>query len=679
MARPMLGDIELQHVQKIEVDEDQVLIQHGVPALEGDFLQGLGRRATQISLVGVLTGSEAGDGLNTLRDKFRAAEPVSFVADITTAIRVDQVLIEEMGVRELAGKPERFEYAFTLREYIPAPEPERPQPPPETPPSPSVDTGTLIIEVIVEGQPGFDFSTVTVTVEGTQEDGTTLSRTLTNRAENIWTEDEFPPGHYTVRAVVTEPEAMSGSASATVRAGQTEHVTITLRPGQIIAKAFMIHFWFDKAFIEPCMRAVMRQIAEYTQSHPEENLVIVGHTDESGSAQYNQSLSERRARSAYAYLTFGRAAAAALDEWDHLRQARPRGVTRSINDTWGARQYQYMLQDLGYYLCNVNDIHTPGDMTDDAVRDFQGDNGLVVDGIVGDQTWRALIEAYLSQDSLAVPENQFLPNCEDEILKWLGCEEKMPVDSTPRGLCPEPAWRPNRRTEFLFVKADALPCQVPKPDTFELPPPGITATRGAAGTNWCLGPGERIRRCCFITRDPDERDKWLVQDAEPGTITVRGSIRFEDGTPLTNAEFVLITPDGQYKKDEVKCTESGSPRKGTPIPDRTDAIDGTFTYPDQRVGVYTLEILGPYVARVEGEPPEAAKGNVVCKRLEDETSSFDVIVTLIPTSLEFVDATDIERELDRVRWGEDFRIRADIPGAVGDEITIEIASYLIRH
>jgi outer membrane protein OmpA-like peptidoglycan-associated protein len=540
----MLGDIELQHVQKIEVDEDQVLIQHGVPALEGDFLQGLGRRATQISLVGVLTGSEAGDGLNTLRDKFRAAEPVSFVADITTAIRVDQVLIEEMGVRELAGKPERFEYAFTLREYIPAPEPERPQPPPETPPSPSVDTGTLIIEVIVEGQPGFDFSTVTVTVEGTQEDGTTLSRTLTNRAENIWTEDEFPPGHYTVRAVVTEPEAMSGSASATVRAGQTEHVTITLRPGQIIAKAFMIHFWFDKAFIEPCMRAVMRQIAEYTQSHPEENLVIVGHTDESGSAQYNQSLSERRARSAYAYLTFGRAAAAALDEWDHLRQTRPRGVTRSINDTWGARQYQYMLQDLGYYLCNVNDIHTPGDMTDDAVRDFQGDNGLVVDGIVGDQTWRALIEAYLSQDSLAVPENQFLPNCEDEILKWLGCEEKMPVDSTPRGLCPEPAWRPNRRTEFLFVKADALPCQVPKPDTFELPPPGITATRGAAGTNWCLGPGERIRRCCFITRDPDERDKWLVQDAEPGTITVRGSIRFEDGTPLTNAEFVLITPDG---------------------------------------------------------------------------------------------------------------------------------------
>jgi len=115
-ARPMLGDVELQLVQNIEADEDQVLVRHDVPALEGDFLQGLGRRATRLILTGVLTGPEAGEGLKTLRDKFRAAQPVDFVADITTATRVGQVLIEEMGVRELAGKPERFEYAFTLRE-----------------------------------------------------------------------------------------------------------------------------------------------------------------------------------------------------------------------------------------------------------------------------------------------------------------------------------------------------------------------------------------------------------------------------------------------------------------------------------------------------------------------------------------------------------------------------------
>ena len=92
--RPMLDDIELQLVQKMETNEDEVLTQHGVPALEGDFLQRQKRRATQITLNGILTGPGVGDGLKTLRDKFRGAEPVPFVMDITTATRVSEVPIQ---------------------------------------------------------------------------------------------------------------------------------------------------------------------------------------------------------------------------------------------------------------------------------------------------------------------------------------------------------------------------------------------------------------------------------------------------------------------------------------------------------------------------------------------------------------------------------------------------------
>ncbi|MFN8496341.1 MAG: hypothetical protein U0641_00680 [Anaerolineae bacterium] len=203
-ARPMLGDIELQQVQQLEVEKDQVLTQHAVPALEGDFLQRQGRRATRVTVAGVLTGPEVADGLSKLRTKFRAAEPVSFVADITTATRVDQVLIEEMGVRELAGKPQRFEYSFTLREFIPPPPTKREEPPPPPPPPPpAVETGTLVVEVTVQGQPDFDMGRLTVTVEGTQDDGNTLSRTLTNRQNNVWTEENVPPGAYTVRVVET--------------------------------------------------------------------------------------------------------------------------------------------------------------------------------------------------------------------------------------------------------------------------------------------------------------------------------------------------------------------------------------------------------------------------------------------------------------------------------------------
>src|SRR5262245_1048279 len=255
-VKPMLSDLELQMVEEVESDQDRVLAQHPVPALEGDFLQELGRRATTITRTGVLAGEEVADELKQLREKFLAAEAVPFVSDIATATRVDDVLIEEMGVRELAGRPEIFEYAFTLREFIPPPPPET-EPPPIIPPPPiDPETGTLEVEVIVEGRTDFDFSTVTVTVDGKQSDGSPLSRTLTNRTRNLWTEQDFPPGTYTATAVVVGPPAMRGDAPAEVKPGQLTHVTIVLRPGAVtnIAQVFVVHFHFDKAFVEPCMR-----------------------------------------------------------------------------------------------------------------------------------------------------------------------------------------------------------------------------------------------------------------------------------------------------------------------------------------------------------------------------------------------------------------------------------------
>src|SRR4051812_35620636 len=100
-VHPMLGDLELQQTQQIEVDQDGDFAVHEVPALEGDFDQPLGRRGAAVTLSGVLTGAEVADGLKSLREQFRSAEPVVFAADIATATKLDQVLIEEMGVREL--------------------------------------------------------------------------------------------------------------------------------------------------------------------------------------------------------------------------------------------------------------------------------------------------------------------------------------------------------------------------------------------------------------------------------------------------------------------------------------------------------------------------------------------------------------------------------------------------
>jgi outer membrane protein OmpA-like peptidoglycan-associated protein len=628
-TKPMLDDLELLLVQQLEADERHERAQHAVPALEGDFLQALGRRATAFTLNGVIAnevGSTVAEELKKLREKFRAAAPVNFVADIATATQVDTVLIEEMSVRELAGKPQRFEYAFALREFIPAPAPEEEPPPPI--PEPLV--ATLIVEVIVEGQPNFDFSLVTVTVEGNKDDGTPHNVTLTNRTNNVWTEEDFPPGTYTAKAVVTDPPPMSGSEPATVQEGQTTQVTIILRPGssRVIAKAFVVNFRFDKAFIEPCMRKVLNAVAEHARTHGQEKMVIVGHTDKSGSDDYNYSLGDRRARSVFAYLNFGNDQAGSLAEWNEIRRTST-GTLPSLRDNWGVMQYQYMLEDLGFLPGNVDGVH--GAQTDAAVQAFRASKGLPPGTTVDDAVWAELIADYHGQEPQAVNPNQLLPNvnttgCNGGPLKWLSAGEEMPLPSTPPTSCnpnPGTAWRPNRRVEILFVAETTLPCQVPEPVTFRITPPG------PVGPAWCLGGGSPTKRSCFLTRDPNDPDPtlWLVQPAEPGSITVTGSIRRPDGTPLVNTEYVLMAPDGEFMDGEHKCD---SPR-GTPIPGRTDA-NGQFNYSRRSptpVGIYTMEVKlpnPPQVAHVATEPPSSGRGSIVCTRLDTTHTVFDVIV-----------------------------------------------------
>jgi hypothetical protein len=213
-AKPMLGEVELQLVQKIDTEGDQVLAQHGVPALEGDFFQGLGRRAERLTLDGVLTGPEAGEGLKTLREKFRAAEPISFVADIGTATKVDKVFIEEMGVRDLAGKPERFEYAFALREFLPPPPAQTEEPPPSSlvdedvrdeaadRSSEQVDqltnsVGTL--EVQVDVGEGGDYSGIRVIVEGETSSGEPVSTFSEEQSDGLYRFTGIQAGIYAAR------------------------------------------------------------------------------------------------------------------------------------------------------------------------------------------------------------------------------------------------------------------------------------------------------------------------------------------------------------------------------------------------------------------------------------------------------------------------------------------------
>jgi len=63
-----------------------------------------------------------------------------------------------------------------------------------------------------------------------------------------------------------------------------------------------IHFDFDKSVLRPGDRAILKKHAAWLQEHKDYAVLIEGHCDERGTAEYNLALGERRAAEAKKYL-----------------------------------------------------------------------------------------------------------------------------------------------------------------------------------------------------------------------------------------------------------------------------------------------------------------------------------------------------------------------------------------
>jgi hypothetical protein len=121
--RPMLDDLELLQVQHIGTYDKRALAEMRAAGMSGSLLQNLGRRPTRLILSGVATGPEAFNFAKKVDEKFRARKPVPFTADIVADAKIDKVLIDDLRLQDLAGKPERFAYVLALREFIEPAEP----------------------------------------------------------------------------------------------------------------------------------------------------------------------------------------------------------------------------------------------------------------------------------------------------------------------------------------------------------------------------------------------------------------------------------------------------------------------------------------------------------------------------------------------------------------------------
>lgn len=122
--QPMLDELELPQVQEINTYEKRILAEHKPPGMAGSLLQNLGRQPTRLILWGVATGTEAARFVEQLDTKFRDGKPLPFTANIIADAEIEQMIIDDLQVQDLAGKPERYAYILTLREYIEPVEPE---------------------------------------------------------------------------------------------------------------------------------------------------------------------------------------------------------------------------------------------------------------------------------------------------------------------------------------------------------------------------------------------------------------------------------------------------------------------------------------------------------------------------------------------------------------------------
>lgn len=72
--------------------------------------------------------------------------------------------------------------------------------------------------------------------------------------------------------------------------------------GIIVTFSSNVLFGFDKSDLSDAAKKTIDDLNTILQKYPDENVLVIGHTDDVGSDSYNQKLSERRAGSVAGYL-----------------------------------------------------------------------------------------------------------------------------------------------------------------------------------------------------------------------------------------------------------------------------------------------------------------------------------------------------------------------------------------
>lgn len=123
MPVPMIDGIELKAVQHIQQETSSGFVEQRIVGLDGTLHQKLGRRSYRVELGGYLLPETATDDLAKLQDKASKGEEVTFTADITTALNIDRMVIEQFRAEQKIGLQGQVQYQMVLAESPPLPPP----------------------------------------------------------------------------------------------------------------------------------------------------------------------------------------------------------------------------------------------------------------------------------------------------------------------------------------------------------------------------------------------------------------------------------------------------------------------------------------------------------------------------------------------------------------------------
>lgn len=118
-----LGDVTLDHLTHVSVDERARIVLHPVPGMSGDLSQTLGRPSVVVRFQGIFYGDSAADDLGSLRSAYLDEQPVDFFTEAVGEGYFAQVLITRMEINQRAGYIDQFDYLCEVVEYVKPPEP----------------------------------------------------------------------------------------------------------------------------------------------------------------------------------------------------------------------------------------------------------------------------------------------------------------------------------------------------------------------------------------------------------------------------------------------------------------------------------------------------------------------------------------------------------------------------